>query len=234
MPMELDLHIHSTYSFDSLSKIKTIIKTANKKGLEGIAITDHNTICGGVKAVEQNFTSLLIIVGNEINTDIGDLMGLFLNEEIRSKEALSVLDEIRDQGGLSVLPHPFTGHDLDNQKTMEILRKVDAIEGINSRHPITNVELNFLKNLNKPLIAGSDAHFASEIGLCKTILSENFSDLEEIRKNLQKGTVSLKGVFGPKYFRSASEIIKMVKTKKFCSIIPLSVTLFLDYTANGW
>ncbi|HQE50405.1 MAG TPA: PHP domain-containing protein, partial [Fervidobacterium sp.] len=155
----IDLHIHSKYSFDSLLSPRTILKVAKKKGLTGIAVTDHNTIRGGLEVrkinKDRDFT---VIVGSEIQTDIGDIIGLCVNEEIKSRISIEVIEEIKDQGGYVVLPHPFRGHKL-NQYIIELS---DAVEVFNGR---STAEENFkalelAKRYNKPFTAGSDAHFA--------------------------------------------------------------------------
>ena len=72
--MILELHIHSRFSYDSLLSPEKIVKAAEKKGMDGIAITDHNTIEGGLKAQSANKNgSIAVIVGSEVNTDAGDL-----------------------------------------------------------------------------------------------------------------------------------------------------------------
>ena len=91
----------------STQPIRPVIE---KKGLDGIAVTDHNSIKGAVEVVKQAPSEVYIIVGAEIKTTIGEILGLFLNEEISSSNPLEVIDEIRDQGGLIILPHPFRTH----------------------------------------------------------------------------------------------------------------------------
>jgi len=162
--MRLDLHIHSRYSFDCLSHPTDILMTARRKELTGIAVTDHNTIKGALEASRLNEDDeLTIIIGAEYTTDSGDIIGLFLNEEMpATKNPLEMIDRIRAQGGLVVLPHPFKGHRLDD----ELLGRVDAIEGFNARvSDESNAKARELaKRHGKPLVAGSDAHTCREIG----------------------------------------------------------------------
>jgi len=103
----LDLHVHSKYSKDSRLEPEKILKLATARGLGGIAITDHNTVYGGLIARKLSKGDLLVIVGSEIKTERGEVMGLFLNEEIPERSFFDVVDAIRDQGGIVVLPHPF-------------------------------------------------------------------------------------------------------------------------------
>ena len=209
---EIDLHVHSMYSYDSLLKPEKIVKIAKQKGLTGVAITDHETIQGGLSAKKYNSNDFITITGAEIRTEIGDIIGLFLNEEIKSYRFCSVIDEIKDQGGLVILPHPFRGHD-SNKFDKELVNKMDAIEGYNAR---TNISKNikaqeFAREHRLPIVAGSDAHFYGEIGLAKTIMQEASTE-EDVRKSiLSKGT-RIVGMQTPLYFRAASRILTEVKT----------------------
>ena len=209
---ELDLHVHSMYSFDSLMKPEKIVKTAKQEDLAGVAITDHGTIRGGLSAKKYNINDFIVIIGAEIKTEIGDIIGLFLNEEIRFSEIWSVIDEIRDQGGLVILPHPFRGHDL-NKFDKDLINKIDAIEGYNSRTGMNkNIQAQeFAKACGLPVTAGSDAHFYGEIGLAKTIM-ENISSEDDVRKSILNCSTQIIGTQASLYFRGASRILTEVKT----------------------
>lgn len=227
--ISLDLHIHSKYSFDSLMSIKTVIKVAERKNLIGLAITDHNTILGGKKAYEQNKGHLLVIIGSEIATDIGDIIGLFLTENVKSRDSAEVLDQIERQDGISVFPHPFKGHRLTNKKTIEILKRVDCIETLSSRSPIGPKQHQYLRSFNRVPIAGSDAHFPVEIGLCRTMLDINDIDLESVRKGILSGKTSPVGTYGPRYLQTMSQIIKHLKLRKVRPIIPQTFSLIKEF-----
>ncbi len=172
----MDLHIHSYYSKDSLLSPKLILKLAKKYGLNIIAVTDHNTIKGGLVTRELNKNNeLFVIVGAEIKTDVGDIIGLFLEKEIKSRTWQNVLEEIHEQGGITVLAHPFKSHKL----TKELIKRIDIIEGLNGRlHEKFNKSAQKLaKEFNKPTIAGSDAHlpmgFGRVINIIKCDLNKN-------------------------------------------------------------
>ena len=209
---ELDLHVHSRYSYDSLLKPEKIVKNAKQKGLRGVAITDHGTIQGGLSAKKYNTSDFMIIIGAEIRTEIGDIIGLFLNEEIRSEGIWNVIDEIRHQDGVVILPHPFRGHD-SNKFNKELVNKIDAIEGYNARTSKSkNIKAQeFAKAYKMPIVAGSDAHFYGEIGLAKTIMQEASSE-EDVRKSILSCRTCIDGVQTSLYFRAASRILTEVKT----------------------
>lgn len=165
--MKFDIHIHSKYSFDSMSGIHRILRRAKRKKMDFIAITDHETIRGGIEASKLNKnTNLEVIVGAEIKSDRGDIIGLFLTKEITSRIWHEVIQEIKDQGGIVVLPHPYTGHKLCE----ELLSKVDVIEVFNARDSEENnaKALELARKHNKPVVAGSDAHFSWHVGLSAT------------------------------------------------------------------
>ena len=191
---------------------RTILKTAERIGLDAIAVTDHNTIVGGVKTLRLNEKhSIMVIVGAEIATNIGDIIGLFLNEEIKSRSILDVIDEIRSQAGLILIPHPFKGHKM--RDIQSLISRIDLLEGCNSRHSISSEQITLLKTMNKPLVAGSDAHFPQEIGLCQNKLNRQITCLDEIRKELLSESFILKGNNGFAYYEPCSQIIKSIKSR---------------------
>uniref|UniRef100_A0A7V4KEF3 PHP domain-containing protein n=1 Tax=Fervidobacterium pennivorans TaxID=93466 RepID=A0A7V4KEF3_FERPE len=194
--MILDLHVHSKYSKDSRLEPEKILKLATAKGLGGIAVTDHNTVYGGLIARKVSKGDLLVIVGSEIKTERGEVMGLFLNEEIPERSFFDVVDAIRDQGGIVVLPHPFDR--LRRSSFLKIreecLNFIDCIEVFNSRcirGEFNHLAESFAALHNLPVTAGSDAHLANEIGLAGIMV--NADEEEEVRKAILKKEVRIFG-----------------------------------------
>jgi predicted metal-dependent phosphoesterase TrpH len=190
---------------------KTILKVAEKRQLDAIAITDHNTIRGGVithKTCRKN--SIIVVIGSEISTNLGDIIGLFLNEEIKSRNVHEVIDKIKAQDGLVLIPHPFKTKIL---QTIGLIDNVDLIEGYNSRHPPTAEQVNILKGMNKPLVAGSDAHFPKEIGLSRTVTYYELDGEEDVRKALLQEKIEIQGSPSPFYLEPLSQIVRGLKHK---------------------
>lgn len=195
-----DFHIHTHYSIDSAIQPRSVIKVAKEKGLSGIAITDHNTIKGGLEVAKQNdLDDFFVVVGAEIRTKLCEITGLFLNEEVSADDPFSVIDEIEDQGGLTVLPHPFRSPLIPRlivQKKIPIslIRRVDAIEVLNSRTSSVCNERAFLlaTKMNKPMVAGSDAHFYPEIGNVRVAISP-FDSMEGLKMRILKGKTKIEG-----------------------------------------
>ncbi len=182
-----DLHIHSSFSFDSFLKPSVIINSALRKGLDFVAITDHNTIQGGLEASKAT-TSLKVIVGAEIKTEKGDILGLFLKKEIKSRKASEVMREIYQQGGIAILPHPFKK---ELKFCKDELVKFDALE-INARmsHSSNERVVKLAKELGKKVVAGSDAHFSWEIGKGLNYLSSENMIKDSMISNIAKTEVN--------------------------------------------
>jgi len=166
--VKYDLHVHSKYSFDGIMEPRSIVKTAIEKGLDGIAITDHNTIEGGLMAKKYSGKSLEVIIGSEISTERGELIGLFVKDEIKSRDSQKVIEEIKSQSGIVVIPHPF---DRLRRSTFspdeDDARVVHCIEGFNSRCLFLKYNLSaieFAVKFRLAVTAGSDAHLGNEIG----------------------------------------------------------------------
>jgi predicted metal-dependent phosphoesterase TrpH len=188
-----DFHVHSHFSKDSNMVPENLVRVAKKKGLRGVAITDHNTITGGVKAKKTCGSHFFVVVGAEIRTNAYEIIGLFLTEEVSSTDPFAVIDEIRDQGGITVLPHPFRSffppHSRRRQGIpMDILKKIDVIEAFNARSSVkaNQQALALASTLRKPMIAGSDAHWYRELGRGKTLVAP-FTNEEDLRRNLLAG-----------------------------------------------
>jgi len=180
--IKLDLHLHTTYSGDSLIKPKDALKFAKIKGLDGFAITDHNSLKAYKILIEKNCNDLIVIPGMEIETNIGEVIGLFLREEIRTNDNnfFTILDLIKEQDGLVIIPHPFDFL-RSNRLKMELLTDkiinsyIDGIEIINSRiifKRSVKKAKGFCKKYNLFETGGSDAHSNKEIGKAYTEIDD--------------------------------------------------------------
>lgn len=200
--MLIDFHIHTYHSYDSLMKPARILRLAKMRGLDAIVICDHNTLKGAIETQALNNDSgLIVIPGAEIATDAGDITGIFIKNEIKSRKFSEVVREIKDQGGHVILNHPYKGHDL----SLIDFSMIDFIEGWNSRLDLNtnSMAVDLARKHNIPVVGGSDAHVYPEIGLCCT----EVSDLESL--------TPLKTVFRPSkpVYVTGSQLIKSVKSK---------------------
>lgn len=200
----IDFHVHSIYSHDLTLQPEKIIKISKKRGLSEIAITDHNTMAGAIKMKSVAGDDFNVISGSEISTDKGDVIGLFLNENINSRRFIDVIDIIKDQGGISVLPHPYKNKFVD---PADLIRNVDMVEVMNARiSKKLNEKASILsKKFGKSIVAGSDTHTSFEIGRVRSILTgeQIFNNNEDIRKYLLNGNINVCGNSSPFHMLSA-------------------------------
>jgi len=157
-------------------------------GLGAIAVTDHNSWAGAREAAELSAGKLLVIPGAEIKTEKGDVLVLFVDDDIRSRQFAAVIDDVRARGGVSIIPHPAESPGM----TEAHLRLADGLEVFNSTCTArSNARASELaEKLSKPGFASSDAHIVAEIGNGRTRI-EDCQTLEELRRCILKNpTVS--------------------------------------------
>lgn len=206
--MKYDLHSHSKYSSDGILDPKKIIKVAIKRGLDGIAITDHNTIKGGLDAKKYETDDFKVIVGSEVMTNRGEIIGLFLSEEIKSKQFYEVIDEIKDQNGIVIVPHPFDemrSSSFNIEK--EDIKCIDNIEILNSRclnEKYNHMANTFAKKNNLGVTGGSDAHFANEIGYAGVII-----ETDDIRRAILKNDLEVFGKLSTNLNHVFTKVLKL-------------------------
>ena len=181
--IRVELHCHTNWSPDCGIDPAKLLETACRKGLDMIAITDHNQIGGAFEA--RDIRSFPVIVGEEIKTDRGELLGYFLQEYI--PPGMSVIDTARaimEQGGIVSVPHPFDRYRssaIGRDALFEIASELDMIEIFNSR----NIKLednaaarNFQEARELVPAVGSDAHSLIEIARSYQEI-EPFNDARE-------------------------------------------------------
>ena len=191
----IDLHVHTICSKDAVNR-QSHLRAALRR-LDAIAICDHNQIICALKLRAR--LGYRIIVGMEIDTGEGELIGLFLKEAIPSGLGLErTAEAIKAQGGVVVAPHPF---DLRRKGAGTALSRfvhlIDAVEAFNSRTMDSQANakaLQFASTHGLPCVAGSDAHVPSEIGLAVTILEEVPLNAEHALLLLKRATFSGRAV----------------------------------------
>ena len=171
------MHVHTFHSARcGWMRPERLIKRAFEKELDGLAVTDHNTIRGALELfdiVRDEQRDLAVIIGEEITTDRGEVLAYFINEEIEPGPFEEVLSEIRRLGGVSALPHPFDKIRRRFLGVETIGSEVDAIEVLNSRCLFNKKALDLCLDFKKSMVGGSDAHFYQEVGRAWTEFSDN-------------------------------------------------------------
>ncbi len=192
----IDLHCHTSASFDSLATPSAVIRAAAARGITHLAITDHDRIDGALEAQSRAATEapgLTVLVGQEIRTTAGDLIGVFLREAIMpGLTPAEAVAAVRAQGGLVGMAHPFdrfrgsVGRGASAELDM-LARAVDWIEAWNARLLFgdgNGLASKLALDAGVPGVAVSDAHTTMELGVAATILSGDPSTPEGLRAAL--------------------------------------------------
>ena len=168
--VRVDCHLHTVASGDAVLTLGQLAAGARENGLDVVCVTDHNETSAAVAAAGRDL-GVRIVVGEEIRTPDGDVIGLFLTERIPYVLPLTeVVARIRAQGGLVYVPHPF---DLQRSSLGEVLPglcergDVDVIEVFNAK--VADQALNdraaaVAAAYGLPGGAGSDAHDSDGVG----------------------------------------------------------------------
>ncbi len=206
MNSRADTHVHTKYSGigrlgflrfpESISEPKDVVKNAHSLGLNVVCITDHNTLEGAFKAkeFEDEFPGTEVVIGEEISTLDGEIIGLYLNERVpRDLPAEETVDLIRDQGGLAVAPHPFSLHCPSLGEKIESL-DLDAIEVLNAGHIdgyANSKALELGSDERWAKLGGSDSHAINTLAYAHTLFEGESA--EDLRRSIKNRTTDAKG-----------------------------------------
>ena len=188
--IKLDLHVHSQYSEDGAGHPKDIMKQLQIKGLQGMAITDYNSIEGSLEALKIKPKDFIIIPGVEISTADGHLIALGVKENIpRDLSVEETVDKIIDAGGIAIVPHLFRKMSGIKKEKLEIIyKKIPAMEVFNGCSlPETNIKTaKVAKEFNLGGTGGSDAHDPSYAGYGYTVIESTDMDIDSILSEIIK------------------------------------------------
>jgi predicted metal-dependent phosphoesterase TrpH len=192
---KIDLHTHSVASPDGGITADQYSDALITRKLDYIAVTDHNRI----SFAEELRKSLgdKIIVGEEIMTSSGEIIGLFLSEKIApNMTPIDTIRAIKDQGGLVYIPHPLENfrHGLQIDVLEDIVDFIDIVEIGNGRtiFPSKYTQILVWSNLNRIVgAASSDAHGKLGLGNTYSLVPEN-PDKSNMVELLKKSTPVIK------------------------------------------
>ncbi len=187
LALKLDLHVHTCYSPDALTTLEEVVLYSKKRGLDGVAVTDHDTIEGALRLRKEK--ELIIIPGVEISTLEGHVLALNMSQSISPGLTIhETTQRIHEAGGTAVAAHPSVFY----KKMSRVDSSLDAIEVINaSAFPFllsTYLNRKLARRLDLPQTAGSDAHYAPEIGFAYTLIDAD-PEVEEIVHAIKEGAI---------------------------------------------
>ena len=188
---KIDLHTHTIYSKDCLTRTLQLIERARAIGLDKVAVTEHNRLDGALAA--KALAPDLVIVGEEIKTTHGEIIGDYLQEAVPSGlSPAETIARLRDQGAVITIPHPLDGVRTSAMRlptVLTVIDDIDALEVLNARcvRPNDNLAALALATEHKKLItAGSDAHTLFELGRCYLEVPPFADDAASFRAALQQ------------------------------------------------
>jgi len=215
MKISVDLHVHTTYSSDSLITPKDLIYYAKKRGLNAIAVTDHNYLEGAYKIAKE--TDFLIVPGMEVSSADGHIVALNVRELIpRGFSAPETVARIHKAGGIAIACHPyvfFKGCLKEN-----VGNTFDAVEVINSRAFPFNRSVRKAEETAKRLglsrVAGTDSHYGPQIGCAYTVVDASEPTVEAITKAIVEGKCQPFGKAVPVTLNVQLEFHRIMRTIK--------------------
>jgi predicted metal-dependent phosphoesterase TrpH len=170
----IDLHCHTSASFDCLARPADVVRAAAARGLTHLVVTDHDRIDGALAARDAAPTGLTVIVGEEVRTSEGDLICAFLQRPVPpGLSAAETVAAARAQGALVGIPHPFDrwrGSLLRDARMATLAPLVDWVETHNARVVGGGNQraADFAHEQGRPGVAVSDAHSILEVGVAYT------------------------------------------------------------------
>jgi predicted metal-dependent phosphoesterase TrpH len=215
MQIKADLHVHTTYSNDSLITPKDLIYYSKKSGLNAVAVTDHNYLDGAYKIAEE--TDFLIIPGMEVSSSDGHIVALNVKELIPSGlNAAETVERIHNSGGVAIACHPFVLFKSGLKES--VCGTFDAIEIINARaFPFkrsVKKASQTAERLNLSHVGGTDAHYGPQIGYGYTVIEVDEPSVELIAEAIVKGRCQAVGKAVPFNLNLMYEFQKLKRMRK--------------------
>ena len=190
--MLVDMHLHeSTYSIDSFITLEQIVTVAKSRGLDGICITDHDSM--GLReraAAYSRETGFPIFVGVESYTLQGDITAWGIEDFPPERiDAQAFIDQVNRAGGFCVSCHPFRSN---NRGLEDNLRRVKGLHGVEVLNGSTSLQANrralsLCRELGLCPIGASDAHWTSQLGKYATWLPEHVDNMADFVRVLKSG-----------------------------------------------
>lgn len=221
--MKIDLHTHSYLSFDGKDSVDALLRMAQKNGLDGLAITDHDEIEASLEAeTKSSEYGILAIPGTEVTSAVGHVLAIGVRECIEPGLSFQeTIDQIHKMDGIAVVPHPF--QKIRNGVGMKIprnvLSKADAIEIYNSRLFTGRGNRNarkFAEEYNLPVTAGSDAHIASMVGRAGIRIETDENTVEGVIDAIRNGKTEVWGRRTPRsisFFQASAGVGRKIKNR---------------------
>ena len=183
--LKIDMHVHTEGSPDAHTRISDLPGIITAKGLDGIAVTEHNQFN------PPSFSNVIILPGVEISSAEGHIVALGVHEIIpRGLSADETIERIHDQGGIAIVPHPYDPV-CECVKIRNLKVRPDAVETMNADALSFGIS-NYLarrdaRKFNLPQVGGSDSHIPESIGDCYTLIDAATRSVTDIMSAIREG-----------------------------------------------
>ncbi|HUS43921.1 MAG TPA: PHP-associated domain-containing protein [Ilumatobacteraceae bacterium] len=192
--VRVDLHTHTMWSGDSTTTPEEFAAAVDASGLDVVCVTDHNSIDGAAELRDR--LACRVIVGEELRTAAGEIIGLFLTERVpMGISHIEAAKAIRDQGGVVYIPHPFDPmrRNLSEAALYELAETdlIDAVEVLNAKTSLTSLNrraAEFAAEFGIVAGAGSDGHVPDALGAAFVEMPD-FDTPMEFLASLARGQV---------------------------------------------
>jgi predicted metal-dependent phosphoesterase TrpH len=191
MKLKIDLHVHTTGSSDSFVDPEQLPAILKRRGLDGVAITDHDSL------TEVSCQETIILRGIEVSTQQGHIIGLGISDPIpKGKTANETIALIHDIGGVAIVPHPFDPVS-PCVNPLKLISRPEAIEIINSDALFFRLSSALAKRvanqMGLPMVAGSDSHIPETVGDAYTLVDSDSRSVDDILHAIRTGSVQPMG-----------------------------------------
>lgn len=189
--MWIDMHMHEkTFSPDSFLSLEEIVNAAKGRGLDGICITDHDSI--GLREYAEQYskeTGFPIFVGVEYYSLEGDIVAFGIDKLPEDRiDAQTFVDYVKKNGGICFSAHPFRNNNRGLKENLDWIRGLDGVEVLNGStdREANNRAYEYAKRLGLQTVASSDCHTLDKIGCYATFFPERISCVKEMIKAFQE------------------------------------------------
>lgn len=234
MKYKIDLHSHSRFSADGVAHPENMVAVAKAKGLDGFAITDHNTCACVDYFIQHGFMredgfpvdGLLIIPGQEITTSAGHLLALGVRlPDLKGIPPAEAVELIHASGGLAIPPHPYDMFRAGIREHVLDTLPIDALEVFNAATTLKRYNIQAFQYAQKkhlPMTAGSDAHHEDALGVAYTIIEAEELSVQSILRGIKMGSDLKQSYLSPKdAFRKTWNNVFRLKRKTYIPPVKL-------------
>lgn len=207
--MLIDIHVHEkSYSSDSYISLVEIVEKSKEIGLDGVCITDHDSI--GLKKEADELsqeTGFLIITGAEVLTYEGDLLVFGLDDLPEKKmPAQELIDLVNKYNGAAISAHPYRKNNRGIGDNNKLLKDLSGIEAFSGNTPLNdNLKgLKLAKELGLPALGGSDAHHIKQVGCCVTYFQEEIKSERDFIDAIKNANTSI--MFKENYYSTKGQV----------------------------